>query len=148
MVGYHEEREQTAEINERRKRTIEEIVLENKCDINPFYGLKGKACPFNLSTEMCRNCWNIIRRCTGDCSVRSHAQQQPLSASGALVKKGSINNAEQRNSQVRLHASLCDRQRRLWVSLPSHLQRHLAWGAPDTQLVDVSHVLFCNVLVS
>ena len=42
MVGYHEEREQTAEINERRKRTIEEIVLENKCDINPFYGLKGK----------------------------------------------------------------------------------------------------------
>ena len=42
MVGYHEEREQTAEINQRRKRTIEEIVLENKCDINPFYGLKGK----------------------------------------------------------------------------------------------------------
>ena len=41
MVGYHEEREQTAEINERRKRTIEEIVLENKCDINPFYGLTG-----------------------------------------------------------------------------------------------------------
>ena len=90
MVGYHEEREQTAEINERRKRTIEEIVLENKCDINPFYGLKGKVCPFNLSTEMCRNCWNIIRRYTGDCSVRSHAQQQPLSASRALVKKGSI----------------------------------------------------------
>ena len=42
MVGYHEEREQTAEINERRKRTVEEIVLENKCDINPFYGLKRK----------------------------------------------------------------------------------------------------------
>ena len=40
-VGYHEEREETAEINERRKRTIEQIVLENQCNINPLYGLIG-----------------------------------------------------------------------------------------------------------
>ena len=58
MVGYHEEREQTAEINERRKRTIEEIVLENKCDINPFYGLKGIGRSYVLSIYQ-KNCAGI-----------------------------------------------------------------------------------------
>ena len=50
-VGYHEEREETAEINERRKRTIEQIVLENQCNINPLYGLIGDVIAIARNTK-------------------------------------------------------------------------------------------------
>ena len=61
-VGYHEEREQTADINERRKRTIEEIVLENKCDINPFYGLKGNVSLLSLQSINRKNMQELLER--------------------------------------------------------------------------------------
>ena len=42
MISPDQERELTAETNERRKRTIEQIVLDNECSISPLYGLIGE----------------------------------------------------------------------------------------------------------
>ena len=42
MISPDQERELTAETNERRKRTIEQIVLDNECSISPLYGLIGQ----------------------------------------------------------------------------------------------------------
>ena len=42
LISPDQERELTAETNERRKRTIEQIVLDNECSISPLYGLIGE----------------------------------------------------------------------------------------------------------